>query len=49
MAQAKTNNNTALSFETLFANDEAFQPILTPILKATYDILADGRLQFSEQ
>jgi hypothetical protein len=49
MDQAKTNNNTALNFETLFANDEAFQPILTPILKVTYEILADGRLQFSEQ
>jgi hypothetical protein len=46
---AKINNHTVLSHEILFANDEKFRPVVTPILKATFDILTDGQLKFSEE
>ncbi|WP_086931504.1 DUF2169 family type VI secretion system accessory protein [Agarilytica rhodophyticola] len=49
MAQAKINNNTVCEFATLFANDEQFNPLVTPIIKATFDISPDGKLKFAEK
>ncbi len=48
MAQAKITNHTACEYQTLFANDELFRPVLTPVIKATFDIAADGKLKFAE-
>jgi len=49
MAQAEITNHTVLSFETLFAADEQQRPIVTPIVKATFDILEDGVLKFAKK
>ncbi len=49
MAQAQITNHTACEVETLFANDEDFRPLVTPIIKATFDIFPEGRLKFAEQ
>ena len=46
---AKINNHTVFSHEVLFTNDENFRPIVTPIVKATFDIMLDGNLKTSEQ
>lgn len=49
MPQAKTTNHTRLSYETLFVTDEKNAPILTMVLKASFDIKPDGALKFAEQ
>ena len=49
MSQAEVVNNTQLVYEVLFSNDEAFRPIFTLVLKATFDISSDGKLFFSKK
>lgn len=49
MAQAKITNHTALMYETLFAADEKLKPIVTPIVKATFNIMEGGKLKFAEE
>lgn len=49
MAQVKITNHTRCSHQVLFANDEAFRPLATPIIKATFNIAPDGRLSFAEE
>lgn len=49
MTQTKITNNTTLAFDTLFANDEAFRPLVTPIVKATFQIRPDGELKFARE
>ena len=47
MAQTEIENRTACAAETLFSNNERFQPIVTPIVKASYFIGQDGSLEFA--
>lgn len=49
MTQAKITNNTTLAFDTLFTNDEAFRPLVAPIVKATFEIRPDGELKFASE
>lgn len=49
MAQAKINNKTACEYATLFANDEQFNPLVTLIIKATFDILPSGQVKFAKK
>lgn len=49
MAHPKIQNHTALAQQVLFANDEAFRPLVIPIIKATFAIAPDGSLKFAQQ
>lgn len=49
MAHPIIQNHTALAQQMLFANDEAFRPLVAPILKATFDIGSDGTLTFAQE
>lgn len=49
MAQAKIINHTRCEYQVLFASDEAFRPLATPIIKATFDIALDGKLTFATE
>lgn len=48
MAQVKINNHTSCEYQILFANDENFRPVVTPVIKATFDIFPTGQLAFSK-
>lgn len=49
MAQATIENHTACEYQVLFANDESFRPLVTPIIKATFDISSEGKLTFAKE
>lgn len=49
MSSPKVDNRTALEYQLLFANDEGFRPLVTLVLKATFDISLHGELRFSDQ
>lgn len=49
MAAPKVDNRTALEYQLLFANDENFRPLVTPVIKATFDILPHGELKFAQK
>lgn len=49
MSQPQVKNNTALTYEILFASDEDMKPLVCPIIKATYNISPNGELVFSEK
>jgi hypothetical protein len=49
MGQPEVENRTAFAFEALFLVDEAFRPLIVPLVKATFEIGGDGRLRRAEQ
>lgn len=49
MSSPKVDNRTALEYQLLFASDEVFRPIVTPVIKATFDILPQGQLKFAQE
>lgn len=49
MAQAKIDNHTACETQVLFVNDEEFRPIVASVIKATFDISAEGKLAFAKE
>ncbi|MGH0034599.1 MAG: DUF2169 family type VI secretion system accessory protein [Myxococcota bacterium] len=49
MPHPEIDNRTPFVFEPLFASDEEGRPIVTPLLKATYDIGAAGELSLAEE
>lgn len=48
MAQAEVNNNTAFAHEVIYSSDEAGRPIVTPVIKGTFDIQANGQVKFAK-
>jgi hypothetical protein len=52
MGHPQIDNKTPFVFETLFLVDEAFRPLVVPVVKATWTLAADGhsgRLLLAEQ
>jgi hypothetical protein len=49
MGHPAINNKTPFALETLFLADEDGQPLLVPVIKATYQIRADGQLSIAEK
>lgn len=49
MGHPNIENHTPFAFEALFAADEDGRPVVAPILKATFDVLDEGRLELAEE
>jgi hypothetical protein len=49
VAHADVDNRTPFAFQALFLADEDGQPVVVPVIKATFDILAGGSLDLSEE
>ncbi|MBP86835.1 MAG: hypothetical protein CMJ64_08970 [Planctomycetaceae bacterium] len=49
MAHAAVDNRTPFSFEPLFLSDPDGQPLLVPMVKATYSLMPPSELLFAEE
>ena len=49
MAHPELDNRTPFAVEPVFIHDEAGRPILTPIVKATFDVDLQGRCTIAEE
>ena len=49
MGHPEIENETPFAFEALFIADEEGRPVLTPIVKATYDIRGEDSLELAEE
>ena len=49
MGQPELTNHTPFAVEALYLNDENFTPLLSVVVKATYDIVSNTHLRFSQE
>ena len=49
MGHPAIENETPFAFEALFAADEQGRPVLTSLVKATFDIVGNGALELAEE